>query len=405
MNLTNLLDYSNSIYGLGEKINSIKRNNVGCNTKASTVIKMLICGIMSGCDSMNNIQHIVHNDKVKKGLFSKNEFIPKTTATRDGVNDIDVDKVIGMHKSILSDMKSNKVFENHNYRGTRVAIIDGVESFETHKNIEGLHSRKHNDGSDGYYYKSLGISYLTDDCSLLLDLVPFEKNEVKEMKGKNDKVKSEGEITVLKRSISLLEEFKIEMTVMDAMFLNAPCLNALKEKNIDTTVRLKDERRNIYKDAKGLFDKSESIKEYEVVEVQERRIVNYSKESKKKNIDDTDKYIFTREITDSSLNKSVVKSFKMIEHPKKTVRKKVTEKVIKRVKVWSDTFELDGYQYNDGLVRVIKTVETVIQNGKEVSNEMYLVTTKLDEDLEFIVDLMHKRVDNRAQLFSHTKKW
>ena len=115
MNLTNLLDYSNSIYGLGEKINSVKRNNVSCPTKASTVLKMLISGIMSGCDSMNNMQNTLHKDKVRKGLFSKKEFIPKTTATRDCVNDIDVDKIIEMHnadyvRNLIANWIINPIF-------------------------------------------------------------------------------------------------------------------------------------------------------------------------------------------------------------------------------------------------------------------------------------------------------
>ena len=45
----------------------------------------------------------------------------------------------------------------------------------------------------------------------------------------------------------------------------------------------------------------------------------------------------------------------------------------------------------NGYVRVIKTEENVILKGKEATKEMYLITIKLDEDIEFIVDLMHKR--------------
>ena len=392
MNLTNLLDYSNSIYGLGEKINRIERDNVKCDTKAPTVLKMLICGIFTGADSLNIMQHMyADKEKLRKSLFEKKEFIPKMTATRDCINDVDVNKITNIHYSMLNDMKANKVFENHKYRNTRVAIVDGVESFETHKTIEGLHKREHTDGSVGYYYKSLGISYLTDDFSIMLDLVPFRKNEMKDLKGDNDKIKSEGEITVLKRSIPILTEYKIEMAVMDAMFLNAPCLNAIKKENIEAVIRLKDERRSIYKDAKGLFDTTEAIKEYEIIEVKERKIIKYSKDSKKRNTDETETYIYTRDVTSSTLNKPTVKSNKTVEHPKKTVTKKVTEKVIKRVEVWSDIFQLDGYNYNNGYVRVIKTRETVIESNHEKSKEMYLVTTKLEEDLEFIIDLMHKR--------------
>ena len=392
MNLIKLLDYSNIIYGLGDKINRIKRGNERSLTKASTALKMTMCGIFTSSDSMNGMQHIyATKDKVRKSLFSKKEFIPKTTATRDAINDINVSDVFELHKSMLSTMEKNKVFENHTYRNVRVAVVDGVESFETHKNIEGLHKREHSNGRTGYYYKSLGISYLADDFSIMLDLVPFEENEVKDMKEKNEKIKADGEITVFKRSMSILKKFKIEFTVLDAMFLNSPCLNALKAEGIDAVVRLKDERRNIYKDAKGLFENSNPKVQYEVVEVKERKKVNYSKKSKKKNKDETETYIVTREVTDRKLNEAIVVKNEMKEYPHKTVRQTVTEKVLKRVKVWSEVLQLDGYNYNNGYVRVIKTEETKIENGIEVTKEMYLVTTKLDEDLEFIIDLMHKR--------------
>ena len=33
----------------------------------------------------------------------------------------------------------------------------------------------------------------------------------------------------------------------------------------------------------------------------------------------------------------------------------------------------------------------MIETGKEVTKEMYIITTLVDEDLEFIIDLMHRR--------------
>ena len=47
--------------------------------------------------------------------------------------------------------------------------------------------------------------------------------------------------------------------------------------------------------------------------------------------------------------------------------------------------------YNYGKIRILKVVETIIERGKEVEKEMYIITTMIDEDLEFIVDLMHRR--------------
>ena len=151
-------------------------------------------------------------------------------------------------------LKENKFFDNHTYRGSRVMIADGVETFETHKNIEGLHLRKHKNGEIGHYYKAMGLMYLTEDVDIMIDMVPFEKQDVKDDKEHSEKVKSEGEITVFKRIIPTLKEYKIDICVLDCMFLNAPCFNAAKAQNIDLIVKLTDIRRDVYKDASRLFN-------------------------------------------------------------------------------------------------------------------------------------------------------
>ena len=397
MNLTNLLDYSNSIYNFNKEINSIERKNKNADTEPSTAIKMLICGIFTKANSINAIENAIFNSYSNRfsNIFSGKEFIPRTHALRDCINDIDYKDVSKIHFNILNKLKENKFFDNHDYRGSRVMIADGVEAFETHKKIEGLHVRNHKNDTTGYYYKSLGLMYLTEDVDIMIDLVPFETSEVEDDKEHNDKVKSEGEITVLKRLLPTLKDYKIDITVLDCMFLNAPCFSTAKENNIDVIVKLTDTRRNLYKDASLLFKTTKPKLEYEVVEVIETTKTKYSKESKKKNTTKTDKYIITRAISDAKINEKIVTLDKETVHPKKIVSKKITYKVIKKVKVWSDNFEMTNY----GEVRVIKVEE----NSGNETKEMYIVTTLLDEDLEFIVDLMHKRWDIELKGFRKLK--
>ena len=133
----------------------------------------------------------------------------------------------------------------------------------------------------------------------------------------------------------------------------------------------------------------------------ENKKTKYSKLSKKKDKEDSKKYITIRNITDVEINKSIVVKNKTKEHPKKTVITKVTEKVIKKVKVWADNFEMKNYEF--GQVKVIKVIETVKEKGKIVDKEMYIVTTLINDDLEFIIDLMHKRWDIELKGFRKLK--
>lgn len=403
MNLTNLLDYANIIYGFNGLVNNVERKNEDAKTLPATGLKILTTGLFTGTGSVNAMMDAIHNSSSNRfdSIFSKKEFKPKMHAFRDCIEDIDYKEVEDIHLNMLNKMKENKTFQNQTYRGTKVMVVDGVEAFETKKEIEGLHIRNHKDGSTGYYYKALGLLWLGDNVDLMVDMVPFEKKDVEEDSEHNQRIKSEGEITVFKRIIPTLKKYNTEICVLDCMFLNAPCMNAAKKEHIDVIVKMTDPRRDLYKDASKLFEIQSPKKEYEIVEVIENKKTKYSKLSKKKDKEDSKKYITIRNITDVEINKSIVVKNKTKEHPKKTVITKVTEKVIKKVKVWADNFEMKNYEF--GQVKVIKVIETVKEKGKIVDKEMYIVTTLINDDLEFIIDLMHKRWDIELKGFRKLK--
>lgn len=76
--------------------------------------------------------------------------------------------------------------------------------------------------------------------------------------------KDEGELTGGKRLVrDLHRKFGhfADVIVADALYLNAPFLNTVLDCHMDAVIRLKDEERLIYKDAKGLFEKGEGRKD------------------------------------------------------------------------------------------------------------------------------------------------
>lgn len=48
----------------------------------------------------------------------------------------------------------------------------------------------------------------------------------------------------------------------DALYLNAPFINTLKENGLEGVIRLKDERRRLFQDAEGLFYRWEGERNY-----------------------------------------------------------------------------------------------------------------------------------------------
>lgn len=86
--LEKLLTYTNSVYQIGEKINSLERKNSKSKIKASTAVKTVFAGIMCQNKSINEIMETVHDVEILKNIYSPDEIIPKTHGLRDCITDI-----------------------------------------------------------------------------------------------------------------------------------------------------------------------------------------------------------------------------------------------------------------------------------------------------------------------------
>ena len=83
------------------------------------------------------------------------------------------------------------------------------------------------------------------------------------LKPRDGSGKDEGELTGGKRLIERLKKRHghfADVIVADALYLNAPFINTLKENGLEGVIRLKDERRMIFQDAERLFKQDEGKK-------------------------------------------------------------------------------------------------------------------------------------------------
>ena len=83
------------------------------------------------------------------------------------------------------------------------------------------------------------------------------------LKPRDGSGKDEGELTGGKRLIERLKKRHghfADVIVADALYLNAPFINTLKENGLEGVIRLKDERRMIFQDAEHLFKQDEGKK-------------------------------------------------------------------------------------------------------------------------------------------------
>jgi len=80
------------------------------------------------------------------------------------------------------------------------------------------------------------------------------------LKPRDGAEKDEGELTGGKKLIRRLKERHghfADVIVADALYLNAPFINTIKECGLDAVIRLKDERRELFQDAESLFKQDE----------------------------------------------------------------------------------------------------------------------------------------------------
>jgi len=134
-----------------------------------------------------------------------------------------------------------------------------------------------------------------------------------------------------------------DVIVTDALYLNATFLNVILDCHMDAVVRLKDERRLIYKDAQKLFEKGEG-------------------------------------------------------------KKKDFRRGKKRIEAWDISgFEMEGVNVP---LRVVRFCEhTRRKDGTEEENWMWLVTTNEVIPYETLWEMMHKRWDIEENAFHQLKTY
>ena len=182
--------------------------------------------------------------------------IPKVDAVRDLLSRINPDEIRSIHEEMIDIIKRNRVFREGTIGGYVVAGLDGVELFSsTKKSCPNCLSRKKHTGETEYFYRSVVCMIIGKSPHVILG------QEM--LKPRDGSGKDEGELTGGKRLIERLKKRHghfADVIVADALYLNAPFINTLKENGLEGVIRLKDERRMIFQDAERLFKQDEGKK-------------------------------------------------------------------------------------------------------------------------------------------------
>ena len=164
---------------------------------------------------------------------------------------IQVDDLRSLHRCLYSRMKRRKALEPPGH-GWMVAVLDGHESHATF--------RRHCDGclqrvihaSEGdriqYYHRLVVLQLVGRDAAILLDAEPIRPGE--------------DEIAVAIRLLDrLLPVYPraFDVVMGDALYADSRFFNWALEHGKEAMAVLKNERRDLYQDARGLFEHSEPV--------------------------------------------------------------------------------------------------------------------------------------------------
>lgn len=347
---------------------------------------------------------IHHSETNMYNFFERGEYIPKTHGFRDCVVDTDYHEIKRVNNEVIEKMKENKIFKKNNIDGLVVVAWDGVDLKETSKEIENLPEREHSADNIKKYIKFECAMNIGEKANILIAERQMTETEKVRTESGKEKAKTFGETTAFKEMLPEVEKKVgvIDVHVLDGLYLNKNIMNQIEGSGSYFVIRLKDERRLVYKDSEGLFQKEEAKIEYEEVEITKEIKQEYSKQAKKKDKTKIKKEIITRTITDGKLGVRKEVEKKVSHKKNSTITTKISEKILRKIKAWSDEFEYG--EYNGKKVRVVKAEEIYVDGKKECKQVVRVVTNMYGHKLETIVKIMHRRWRIENNGFRHLKQ-
>lgn len=253
--LSKFMYYIHSVYGIGGLLRSIRDARKRRTIQTHTVSYVLLFAFVLQMSSFNQLRYYLEENKKRfENLLGKRTRIPKIDAIRDAVRAMEEADVRKAYEQIVDKAIENKAWKDNTINGFRVAAIDGVELFSSElKSCPECLTRTVK-GTEQYFHKAVVCMTVGGDPHIALGAEMLHPRE-------DSAEKDEGEQTGAKRLLTKLNRAHhhfADVIVADALYMNAPFINHVKQMRMDVVIRAKDERLNIMKDALGLFGKREA---------------------------------------------------------------------------------------------------------------------------------------------------
>ncbi len=205
--------------------------------------------LLSRLGSLNALEQLDESAKLRKYM---GDYLPSADTLGRVFTQVDTDTIRKVQHGIYDRLKRNKVFEAPRH-GLIALAIDGHETSATY-NMECSGCLQREVGEEEP--KRIQNFHRNVSCELIFDNCCFQVDAETQLPG-------EGEVSaaerLLARTVSMYPR-AFDVVVADALYASADFVNQVLEHGKDVVVVLKDERRELFKDAEGLFAGQKPIK-------------------------------------------------------------------------------------------------------------------------------------------------
>ena len=240
--LRRLIRYSEKVFQLsGKVLSGISDGRLQPRIRTAVLVQSALILFWTRLGSLNALE------TVKRASFWK-QWLGREMSSVDTLGRVYAGlRVEGLRKGlhhVYTRLKRNKALPG--IRGWDVAVLDGHESHASYRrHCSGcLRRTVHLESGDRvqFYHRQVTLMLVSEKLHLLLDLEPQRAGE--------DEVATA--LRLLGRVLAAYPR-AFQILLADSLYAQAPFLNFLLARGKHALVVLKDERRDLYQDAQGLF--------------------------------------------------------------------------------------------------------------------------------------------------------
>ncbi|MGB9879843.1 MAG: transposase [Anaerolineae bacterium] len=236
--------YADKVFGLSRALEGLSDGREWAQIPLESVVATVILGLVCRLRSLNQIEEAVRGGGFDRALGKMAK--PSADTIGYALERMKVEEVREYNSFIIQKARYNKVFSGGTVDGYVVVGIDGTELFKTSAKSRrcGLCCVRVKESREEYYERVVAASYVGEGPSLVLGMRRIEKGQ--------------GELGA---GIELMKELYwrntrfCDVIVADALYAASSFINEVDSQGKWVVIRVKQENREIIRDAEGLFSK------------------------------------------------------------------------------------------------------------------------------------------------------